>query len=322
MAEFDIAVLSRLRFRQLALAVALAETGNLHAAARAVSLSQPGATKTLKELEAALGAPLFDRQPKGMTPTPAGIEVVRFARLIISDAERMRTRAQQVQRGDVGVVRMGAIMAALPDLVADLLHEVVDKAPGVTVELTVATSDHLVQALHEGALDLAICRPVDGAGMQGLRFEPLLPEDLAVIAAADHPLRKARRLALADLTGQHWVLQPRPSPMRSAVELAFARAGLPAPRHRVETASMLTTTLLVERSQLLAVLPDSVAKYYAGHGMIAALPVGLSSAMGRYGLMLRDHAALEPAALRLVGLIRAGAGDTAAPADPPARRKP
>ncbi len=95
-------VMSRLHARQLRLLIAVAEQGSLLAAADRVGLTQPGASKALKELESTLNAPLFMRTNRGLVPTEAGTCAVRFARLIQSDishlqqelSNRLRSQAQ------------------------------------------------------------------------------------------------------------------------------------------------------------------------------------------------------------------------------------
>lgn len=302
--EIDHAILSRLRFRQLVLVLSLVETGNLHATAKTMNLSQPGATKLLKELEATLKAELFIRLPKGMEPTSVGLEVARYAQIILSDTMRMQDRVNALRKGVAGKVRLGAIMAAIPEVVAGAVQIVSSQTPGLNIELFVATSDHLVSALAEGTLDLVIGRPVDASDHSGLAFEPLNPEDLSIVASRQNPLRSRPNLSLGDLVDSQWILQPRPSPMRLSVELSFARAGLPAPSFRLETSSMLTTTVLVDQADLLAVLPSSVARYYASHGLIAELPVRLDILMGRYGLMWAERGEQDPAVRAMIDILR------------------
>ena len=60
---------ARLKTRQLLLLVALAEEGNIHRAAQVLSMTQPAASKLLKDLEDVLEVPLFERLPRGMRPT-------------------------------------------------------------------------------------------------------------------------------------------------------------------------------------------------------------------------------------------------------------
>lgn len=168
------------------------------------------------------------------------------------------------------------------------------------INLTVSTSDHLIAALNEGQLDLALGRPVEHLDMGNIRFEPIWPEELSIVSAADHPLAQAATLSLADLQRFEWVLQPRPSPMRTTIELAFARAGLPLPSSRLETASMLTTTVMISRSDLLAVLPRSVARFYVETGLVCEVPVRLDGFMGRYGLLRPNKDEPDPVVDALV----------------------
>ena len=85
-------VMSRLHARQLRLLIAVAEQGSLLAAADRVGLTQPGASKALKELESTLNAPLFMRTNRGLVPTEAGTCAVRFARLIQSDISHLQQK--------------------------------------------------------------------------------------------------------------------------------------------------------------------------------------------------------------------------------------
>lgn len=297
---FDMAILSRLRFKQLALVASLAETTNLHASAREMNLSQPGATKLLREVENTLGVELFTRKSKGMEPTVFGHAVARHARQIIAETIRLKAQVDAMQRGEFGTVRLGAIMEAVPGILSDVFAALTGAGGGPMINLTVSTSDHLIAALNEGQLDLALGRPVEHLDMGNIRFEPLWPEELSIVSAAQHPLAQAATLSLADLQRFEWVLQPRPSPMRTTIELAFARAGLPLPSSRLETASMLTTTVMISRSDLLAVLPRSVARFYVETGLVCEVPVRLDGFMGRYGLLRPNKDEPDPVVDALV----------------------
>lgn len=304
---FDMATLSRLRFKQLALVASLIETRNLHNSARDLNLSQPGATKLLKEVERTLGVDLFHRTGKGMEPTTFGVAVARHARTILSETARLKSQVDAMMRGDLGTVRLGAIMEAVPDVLTRVFSTVMAEGAGPLVNLTVSTSDHLIAAMNEGQLDLALGRPVEHLDMGNIRFEPLWLEELSIVAAAHHPLIGQNDLSLDTLQRFEWILQPRPSPMRTSIELAFARAGLPLPVNRLETASMLMTTVMISRSDLLAVLPRSVAKFYIETGLIAEVAVQLDGFIGRYGLLLPNKDEPDPAIEALVRQIQLAA---------------
>lgn len=304
---FDMARLARLRFKQLALVASLTETRNLHASARDLNLSQPGATKLLNEVERTLGVELFHRGVKGMDPTAFGLAVACHARTILSETARLKERVDTMTRGEMGTVRLGAIMEAVPDVLTRIFSALMAERAGPLVNLTVSTSDHLIAAMNEGQLDLALGRPVEHLDMGNIRFEPLWLEELSRVAAAQHPLIGQTDLSLETLQRFEWILQPRSSPMRTSIELAFARAGLPLPVNRLEMASMLMTTVMISRSDLLAVLPLSVARFYIETSLIAEVKVPLAGFIGRYGLLLPNKDKPDPAIEALVRRIQLAA---------------
>ncbi|OXS14586.1 LysR family transcriptional regulator, partial [Zobellella denitrificans] len=83
-------ILSRLRLKHMQLLVAIEDHGSLHKAARAISISQPGATKVLQEIEVSIGMLLFERTSKGIVANEAGRCVTRYSRLICNDIAHMR----------------------------------------------------------------------------------------------------------------------------------------------------------------------------------------------------------------------------------------
>lgn len=306
--RFDMATLSRLRLKQLALVVSLSETRNLHASARALNLSQPGATKLLQEVERILGVELFRRGSKGMEPSAFGTEAARHARTVLTEIDRLTNQMSAMARGELGSVRMGAVMEAVPGVLTEVFNNLLQSGKGPLINLTISTSDHLVEALTEGELDLALGRPVEHIDMGNIRFEPLWAEELSIVAAATHPLVEAASLSLEHLLDYDWILQPRPSPMRTSIELTFARAGLALPNNRLETSSMLMTVNLVNRSDRLAVLPRSVARFYINAGLVTGLGVQLDGYMGRYGLLIPNMDEPDPNVEALVRYIQTVVG--------------
>src|SRR6266702_1417928 len=76
---------ARLKARQLALLVAIADHRSLRRAAQVIAVTQPAATRMLADLEDALGVPLFDRVAWGMQSTPYGDTLIRYARGVLTD---------------------------------------------------------------------------------------------------------------------------------------------------------------------------------------------------------------------------------------------
>ena len=103
---------SRLTLKHLRLIAAVAEHRQLSLAAHALSLTQPAASRLLAEIEALVGAPLFERHPRGMEPTPMGAGLAQRARTIIEALADAADEAEQLRFGRGGV-RKGSNLSML-----------------------------------------------------------------------------------------------------------------------------------------------------------------------------------------------------------------
>ncbi|WP_419761321.1 LysR family transcriptional regulator [Sinorhizobium arboris] len=295
----------------------LVATRNLHRAAEQLNLSQPGATKLLRETELTLGSPLFVRTSRGMEPTIYGEAVGRYARVFLNDLARLGEELRSLREGVIGTVRIGAITEAIPGLVDEAIRQAKTIHPDVSVSLIVSTSNKLLAALEEGEIEIAVGRMTVARHQDVMLFEPLREEYLSIIARPDHPLRHRSDLDLKDLQDFDWILLPPSTPIRRSIDIAFSQKNLALPRHTIETASMLTTTSLVGRSDMLAVMPETVAQYYEDAGLVSILPVQLPSFIGVFGIIrLRDRP-MTAAANAFIDLIRhigasGGGSDTVA----------
>ncbi len=309
-------IVSRLRLKQLRLLIALDEQGSLHRAAEQVFISQPGATKSLHEIENTFGAELFTRNSQGLVPNDLGRCVIRYARLIHSDLAHLREEMVGILQGHGGRLSVGTIMGAVPMLMRTL-GQLRRKQPGLSVEIVEDTSARLLGLLDEGRLDLAICRSSVSRRPDAYECLTLHEEQLAVVAHPDHPLADAAApLTLGDLSSYRWVIYPANMPMRQLLEREFSEASLEFPRYPVETASTFTTlSLLQEDAQLVAVMPLSVARFSERFGMIRRLPLTLRSRSEPYGVIARHGSSLSPAAQLLLEELQ-NESDSAAAAEP------
>jgi DNA-binding transcriptional LysR family regulator len=222
---------------------------------------------------------------------------------------RARGEIDELRSGSAGKLSVGAIMGAIPAVLARTIGRLRRSSPMLRIRIHHAgTSDSLLPALRDGSIDLAIARPTE-RDHAGLHFEPLFNETVCVIAAADHPLARRRKLALRDLGRWPWILQPSTSPMRHQIDLLFQGAGLPPPDERIETSSMLATTHLLPGSQLLAAVPVDVAASIAGSA-VRVLPVALDIGLGAYGIVTLDGHQLSPASQRFIEALREEAART------------
>ncbi|SFV12970.1 LysR family transcriptional regulator [Pseudoduganella namucuonensis] len=295
---------NRLRLKQLLLLSAIDELRSLRKVAEFMHLSQPAATKMLHEIEETLGVRLFDRLPKGMQPTVFGESAVLYANRMIADLSKFRENLAAQAEGSIGTISLGSIPTPVPGLLADTIVATKRQYPGLKINVQVDTSDALIQLLEQGKLDLVIGRMTDHAKLEQLHFEVLDNENLSVVAGRDHPLATERRVGLAELSEQPWVLQPLSTPMRQLLERAFFDAGASSPRDVVETNSTLLIAALLQSSSRVAILPSAIATDYTTAGTLCILPARIKFQLEPFGIITRREYLPDPKLQHFLATLR------------------
>jgi molybdate transport repressor ModE-like protein len=299
-------ILSRLHARQLRLLVALADHGSLVHAAREVSISQPAASKALREIESIFGMELFLRTNRGLLANAAGRCVTRYAQLFQSDMERLRDDLREVAQGGGGRVAAGTIMGAVP-LLCDAITEVLAQQPRLSVEILEDTSASLLSLLDQGRIEFALCRTSVSDSPQLYDSTEVQQESLALLASPTHRLAGLDTLKLADLRDARWVVYRTNMPIRRLLEREFHEDGLHMPAHVIETTSAFATMALLRGSQdMVALLPTSVADFCEAHHVTCRLALPVLSRCEPYELVTRRGAPLSPAAQLLVAELTFG----------------
>lgn len=193
-----------LDIRHLQLAVALADTGSVAAAARLLGSTPPTVTVQLRRIEAAVGRELFHRGPDGMSPTDAGRRVLQHARDLLDGIGRMADEAARVLPGTlVRIVATGPLDGVLPEL-----HR---RRPDVRWVVSRSTPEECRAAVRAGAAHLAMVLRHDGdpdavpATEAGLVVRAGPARRLRVLVPATD-LRAAEPVVdLRDLADERWV---------------------------------------------------------------------------------------------------------------------
>jgi DNA-binding transcriptional LysR family regulator len=297
-------LMGRLRFKHLSLLVALDEHRNLHRAAEAVHLAQPSATKLVHDLERIFGFALFERLPRGMQPTELGQEVVAFARRILVDLERFSEDLANKRQGGYGQLVVGAIMGAAPDVVARAVADIKKQRPLLSVKLLGETSDEILSLLMSRRIDLAVGRFSNFLQHNEIDYEALGNEPLCIVARKGHPLARARRLQLDTLEGTAWILQPLTSPARQIIEQEFGQAGMKTPANLVECTSIFATLQLLQKSDAVTMLPESVVRDHLAAGLLVRLSLSVGKSLPGFGILSRRGEPSSAAATEFIVALR------------------
>lgn len=298
---------ARLKTRQLLLLVAVAEEGNIHRAALVLNMSQPAASKLLKDLEDVLEVSLFDRLPRGMRPTWYGETMIRHARVALASLNQAHNELEAAKSGQFGQVSIGAITSPALMVLPEAVQRVKAEHPDLRVSVQIETSDVLIEKLNQNKLDILVARLFAQHDKSDLRYEVLTDEPISLVARPGHPLLQANNLKLTHLADAGWIVPPAGSVLRHRFELMFQEVGLRAPVNLIETGALLFTSKMLQKSDMLSVLSTDVASYYASHDLMCILPIDLPCQMEAFGIITRRDRLLSPAAEVMLRAIRATA---------------
>ncbi|MEU5883912.1 LysR substrate-binding domain-containing protein [Spirillospora sp. NPDC047279] len=299
----------RLKLRHLVLVVAVADEGSVLRAAEHLRLAQPAVTRSLREVEHVLGVELFTRGPRGMTPTLFGEAFIEHARAVLAELRRAGERISGLADGEVGTVTIGTLLAGSNVLLPRAIATLKKARPGITVIVQEATFDAQVPRLLEGEIDLILGRLNPIGDLHGLRQITLYAEPIRLVARRDHPARARPCLGLEDLLDYPWVLPLEQTALRHELEQIFRSEGLSLPSNLVECTSILTVRTLVRDADMIAALPELVARTDTD---LAPLPVPLEPVRRQVGVTLPGKRPLTPSARLMLDHLRAQAAELTA----------
>lgn len=281
-----------LRFRDLQFLHEIATTHSLSEAASRTGMTQPAASRLLSGIEKSLRSHLFERhRQRGMTLTAAGSLAIAYAKAVLADLQTLADDLSSLRTGRKGELRIGSIPFVSSVLVHDMVLSLVSGPFSLTVSLNEAETPHLVDLVRSENLDAAIARCSAKTQAEDLVQIPLFRQRACLVAHPTNPLCDERRISASDLRNNIWVLPPRNSPTRVAMEEAFLRQGLSPPPGTVETASSkLIYSLVSSQSNMLALTPAEIGRELETLGGVRSIPLPIDLNLPWVGLIyLRRH---------------------------------
>ena len=309
----DAQLLLRLRTRQLLLIRLLDVERNLGRAAAALNISQPAATKLLQQAEETLGVRLFQRSPRGMLPTTAGEVVVRYVRTLFSDFGLMREELAALASGLKGHLRIGSVPGAVPSLVAPALIEYKRRHPNVQVSVIEDTSNVIVHLLARGEVDLVLGRLTEEHVAGSYDVSPLSEDAQVLVVRQGHPLLQQSSVSLTELISAAWIMQPPGAPQRTRLDAALREAGITRKLNITETSSTVLTTALLQISDMVAVMPTSLARHYGRYAGLCTVPLNTPMRLPAISLITVTGRPLSAAAAHFAPMVRALAQEGSLP---------
>ncbi|TPW31552.1 LysR family transcriptional regulator [Martelella alba] len=294
----------RIRMRHLRCFLETARGGSLSAAATALHVSQPAASKTIRELEDILKVTLFARSSRRLTLTPAGKTFQQHVGAAFIDLGRAEdlVREHPVRRTRLII---GALPTASTDLVPRAALNLHDTAPECMLRVTTGPNWLLLSQLREGALDMVVGRMASAQVMEGLSFRPLASEPIIAVVRPGHPLAGKAPDATA-LAAFPLMLPPPGAVIAPLVSAYLHSVGLTRPEPAFESVSLSFGRRVVLLSDTVWFISEGVVRDELSRGLLTKMAIEDNLLSGPVGVSMRMNSTASPEQrLFLEALVRA-----------------
>lgn len=289
----------RIKLRHLRLILVLDEERSVSRAAVRLCISQAAVSKTRAEIEAEIGAPLFDRINNRLEATAFGKLVLHSAKRIVSELESLSDEVAQIRGGMRGTLTIGIRSISAQPFLARAVSAFKETHPELTIRLIDTDLPSLLDRLAKGEISLLIGRLDAGHARQGLENRAIIADPNVVIASPGHPIMRKAKVEWSDLIKQRWCLTPEGFAGRLSRDYLMAHLtslNLPFPSDLVESNSLLMILTMMQAEKYVTMVPLTVG-YQVVQQRTAELvrikPVGPTDPVC---LMWRNDLALPPAA--------------------------
>lgn len=306
--DWDAQIGRRLRLRDLHAFFTVVRWGSMAKAAEQLRVSQPAMSKTIADLEHALGVRLLDRGRRGVEPTIYGQALLKRGLVAFDELKQGIRDIEFLNDPTAGELTIGCA----DSIAATVLRPVVDRFaaahPGVVLRVEMIPSPAINDpGLRERKFDLVLGRkPMrQQAFSDELRVEHLFDDHLIVAAGRHTAWARRRRISLPELVDAPWVLPPKDySWTYGFVADAFRARGLAMPKVGLMTFALPLAIHYLTTGPFITVLPNSVARLHAGSEHIKALPVEFPPCSWPVAIVALKNRTLSPVAERFIDCAR------------------
>lgn len=254
--------------------VNVAESSGFAAAARKMRTSQPNLSRSIAQLEASMGAKLFERTTRGTAITEEGRRLLPHAISIINEMARAEALFETPPEEEIERIAIGVSPSLLYQGLPAALGALTQQPDKRNIVISTGTLEELLAQVRKHAVHAAVCIVPDY--MSGRRsdhadvtFEELADEEMIPVARSGHPVF-ARAPTMADLSGHDWVV-PHQMSVSYRFESAFFRRNLTVPAQRLNCSSMhLLRTAMLDWS-LLGIVPRFLVERELAEGTLRVL---------------------------------------------------
>jgi DNA-binding transcriptional LysR family regulator len=302
--HWDHRVGRRLKLRELNIFLAVANAGSITKAAKQLAISQPAVSRAIADLEHTLRVTLLDRSRQGIEPTEYGRALLKRGVAVFDELKQGVADIEFLADPSAGELRIGSSSGLSEGVVLAVINRLTRQYPRVVFHVMPTGTLAVYEELRERRLELGFVRLSAIEGGEDLHQEMLFEDPLVVVAGADNPWTRRRKIKLAELLDEPWTWSSPGTVFDALVVEAFRAAGLEPPRATVYAEAINMRTRLAATGSFLAVVPASMLRFYTKHASIRLLPVELPMTQRSIGIVTLKNRTLSPLAQLFIKTAR------------------
>src|SRR5262245_20681864 len=292
----------RLKLHDLRVLMSVVQAGSMSKAAERLGTAQPALSRSIAELEHALGVRLLDRGPRGVEPTNYGRALIKRGIAVFDELRQGVKDIEFLSDPTAGDLRVGAGEGVANGPVLEVIERLSRQYPRVSIHLMTGGVEKLCDELAERTIEMAIVRLAEPILDRQFIVENLFDDPFVIAAGARNPWTRRRRIQLAELANEPWVLLPFDTLAGALVAAGFRAAGMEPPRASVFTQSLSVRNRLLATGRFLSALPG--LRLPDRQHSLKALPLELPGTRRPVGIITLRARTLSPLAQLFAARVR------------------
>ena len=281
----------RFDLTDLRLFMYVADSGTITAAAARAHMTTASASERIRGMEAALDVALLKRGHRASTLTDAGHTLLRHARIVLAQMDRLHGDLDDYRHGLTGHIRILCNTAGAHEHLPAVLPAFLRMHPRVGIDIEEQSSHDIAQALRAGTCDIALMSGAED--LAGLRTRPLRADPLVAVVPRGHPLAALRGVTLAELLEADFVGLADVSPLQTLINAQSRRLGARL-RYRIRLGTLDAVCHMAGAGIGVAIVPRTAARRCASAAKLHQVPMTDSWARRQLLLALRSDDTLSP----------------------------
>jgi DNA-binding transcriptional LysR family regulator len=299
---------SRVRLRDLHVVLAVAECGSMSKAATRLAISHPVVSKTVSDLERTLGVRLFDRTSQGVELTTYGRVLLNCGNIVFDEMRQGLRQIEFLTNPDSGDLRVGFPEVEIAGIVPSIVQRFIQKFPRVRLQVIHANTSMLqFQELRDRNVELLIGRVRTAVLEDDLALESLFDDSLVAVAGPESPWGRRKRIKLAELIDEAWILPPYNSVPGPFITEIFRANNLQPPNPIFSTLSHQLTISLIATGRFVGLLNRTVVASSGAQVGLKILPVDIPAHRIAVDIITIKHRTLSPLAKLFIDCAREAA---------------